>query len=191
MNIILASTSPYRKEQLERITKSFKTHAPDVDEDQYKDQISNPRDLAETLAKLKAQSVLQRNLDDFIIGGDQVLSIDGKILGKPKTKDRAIDQLRMLSGKTHELITSTCYLSESYIEVKTITAQMKMRKLRQEQIENYIETESPLNCCGSYMLENQGIALFEEINCSDYTAIIGLPLMSTASVLMKNGFTIF
>ncbi|PIK15674.1 nucleoside triphosphate pyrophosphatase [Halobacteriovorax sp. JY17] len=191
MDIILASTSPYRREQLERLTKKFKTHAPNVDEDSYKDKIRNPTELAETLAKLKAQSVLKDHLNDFIIGGDQVLSIDGEILGKPKTVEKAISQLGILSGKTHELITSTCYLSESYCEVKTVIARMKMRELTNSQIENYITAESPLNCCGSYMLENQGIALFEEIHCSDYTAIIGLPLMSTASILMKNGFSIF
>ncbi|WP_372653038.1 nucleoside triphosphate pyrophosphatase [Halobacteriovorax sp.] len=191
MEIILASTSPYRKEQLERLTKNFKSHAPDVDEDAYKKTISNPKELAETLSKLKAQSVQKQFLSDFIIGGDQVLSIDGKILGKPKTVENAIKQLSMLSGRTHELITSTTYLSESYIETNTVIAKMKMRELTSSQIENYLQSESPLNCCGSYMLENQGIALFEEINCSDYTAIIGLPLMSTASILMKNGFPIF
>ncbi len=191
MEIILASTSPYRKEQLERLTKSFKAHAPEVDEDIYKQRISNPVELAETLSKLKAQSVQKEYLNDFIIGGDQVLSIGGEILGKPKTVEKAIDQLSMLSGKTHELITSTTYLSESYIQTKTIIAKMKMRELTSSQIENYIKSESPLNCCGSYMLENQGIALFEEINCSDYTAIIGLPLMSTASILIENGFSIF
>lgn len=191
MEIILASTSPYRKEQLERLTKNFKSHAPDVDEDAYKKTISNPKELAKTLSKLKAQSVQKQFLSDFIIGGDQVLSIDGKILGKPKTVENAIKQLSMLSGRTHELITSTTYLSESYIETNTVIAKMKMRELTSSQIENYLQSESPLNCCGSYMLENQGIALFEEINCSDYTAIIGLPLMSTASILMKNGFPIF
>lgn len=191
MEIILASTSPYRKEQLSRITKNFKTLAPNVDEDQFKKDISNPVELAETLATLKAKDVLIKNLNDFVIGGDQVLSIDGQILGKPKTKEKAFEQLQLLSGKTHELITSTTYTSESYIETKTIIAKMTMRTLTSEQIENYISEENPVNCCGSYMLENKGIALFEEINCTDYTAIIGLPLMSTASILMKNGFSIF
>ncbi|OUR94154.1 septum formation protein Maf [Halobacteriovorax marinus] len=191
MNLILASTSPYRKEQLERLNISFGCHSPNVDEEQFKGQIMDPSKLASTLARLKAESILERFPNDFIIGGDQVLNIKGKILGKPLTQQKAIEQLSLLSGQTHELITSTCYLSKDQLIERTVIAKMKMRPLSLAQITSYIELEQPLKCCGSYMLENKGIALFEEIDCPDYTAIIGLPLMSTAQILMENGFNVF
>lgn len=191
MNLILASTSPYRKEQLERLSVPFTCHSPNVDEEQFKGKIADPELLAKTLATLKARNILEKFPNEFIIGGDQVLNIKGKILGKPLTKEKAIEQLSLLSGKTHELITATTYLSKEKRIEKTIIAKMKMRKLSLKQISNYVEREMPLKCCGSYMLENQGIALFDEIDCLDYTAIIGLPLMSTAQILMENDFSVF
>jgi len=191
MNLILASTSPYRKEQLERLKVPFECHSPDVDEDQFNGKITDPMELAKTLSSLKAKFVFKEHPKSFIIGGDQVLNIQGKILGKPLTREKAIEQLTLLSGKTHELITSTTYLHEDKLIEKTIVAKMKMRNLSLKQISDYIDLEMPLNCCGSYMLENKGIALFDEIDCPDYTAIIGLPLMSTAQILMENGFSVF
>ncbi|WP_417335092.1 Maf family protein [Halobacteriovorax marinus] len=191
MEIILASTSPYRREQLQRIVSDFESLPPGIDEDSFKDSIIDPHQLAQKLSYEKAKAILDKRPNAFVIGGDQVLSIEGEILGKPGTEQKAIQQLQRLSGKTHQLITATTYMSANFCETITIVAKMKMRSLKSDQIESYIKKESPLGCCGSYMLEHSGIALFESIECEDYTAIIGLPLMSSASVLMKNGLSIF
>ncbi|WP_127716123.1 nucleoside triphosphate pyrophosphatase [Halobacteriovorax sp. HLS] len=191
MKIILASTSKYRSEQLSRITKSFQMSSPSIDEDKYKSDDISPSILATKLATLKALDVQKAHPSDLIIGGDQVLSFEGKIFSKPITKENAISQLRELSGKTHELITATTYIVKEEVIETQVIAKMKMRNLTDEQIENYINRDMPLNCCGSYMLENSGIGLFEEIDCKDYTSIIGLPLMSTANILLKYGFKVF
>ena len=191
MKIILASTSKYRAAQLSRITKDFQQSPPLINEEDYKSKDLAPRELASKLATLKAKSLIDQYPDDLIIGGDQVLSLNGKIFSKPLTKERAISQLQELSGKIHELITSTTYLTKGQCKEVTVIAKMKMRKLTQEQIVSYIETDMPLKCCGSYMLENSGIGLFEEIDCEDYTSIIGIPLMTTTSVLLENNFTVF
>lgn len=191
MKIILASTSKYRATQLSRITKEFNQSAPLVDEDEYKNKNLSPTELAKKLATLKARSIQDKFPNDLIIGGDQVLSLDGKIFSKPLTKENAVAQLWELSGKVHELITATTYLTSTTCKETVVVAKMKMRVLTKEQIENYIETDMPLKCCGSYMLENSGIGLFEEIDCQDYTSIIGIPLMTTTSILLENNITVF
>jgi septum formation protein len=191
MKVILASTSKYRSEQLSRVIKEFGNYSPNIIEDDYKKSISCPTELAKTLATLKAKDALGAYPNDLIIGGDQVLAFNGQIFSKPKTKERAIEQLLLLSGNTHELITATSYVIGDKCTETVVTAKMKMRKLSKDQIENYIETDMPLNCCGSYMLENSGIGLFEEINCSDYTSIIGLPLMTTTTILLEHGIKVF
>jgi septum formation protein len=191
MKIILASTSKYRASQLSRITKEFIQVAPTTDEEVYKSKDLSPIVLAKKLATLKATSLLEKFPNDLIIGGDQVLSLNGKVFSKPLTKENAISQLKELSGKTHELITATTYISNSEVVETVIVAKMKMRSLTIEQIENYIEADLPLKCCGSYMLENSGIGLFEEIDCPDYTSIIGLPLMTTTNILLENGIKVF
>lgn len=185
--IILASTSVYRKEQLQRLGVQFDTAAPDVDEQPLKQQGLDHIELSQQLALLKVQNVAANYPNAIVIGGDQVASFNGAILSKPLTKEKAFNQLKTLSGNTHQLITSLAICANGETSVDTCIATMHMRDLTDEQLVRYIDTDEPLYCCGSYRLEALGISLFETIDCSDYTSIIGIPLMFTAKTLSKLG----
>lgn len=185
--IILASSSPYRKALLERLGITFDCVSPDVDEDKYKEKINNPVELAQTLAKLKAQAVFEKNKDCIVIGSDQLLSFEGKTYGKPKTATRAFEQLRKLSGKTHKLITSYCVLHPSGEHIETNITKLEMRELSDDLIKNYLSEDNPIDCAGSYKLELKGISLFKAIRTDDHTAIIGLPLLSLGTYLATLG----
>jgi septum formation protein len=187
--LILASTSPYRKELLERLMIPFQTHDSQVDEDQFKNDISDPLVLTKTLAFEKAKSVFSHKEDSYIIGGDQIGLFENQILGKPKTKENAVVQLRKLAGKTHELITSTCILGPNgFVYEWTNHTTLRMRSLTLEEIKRYIDKDDPLNCAGSYKIESVGISLFESIQTEDSTAIVGLPLIELSKVLRTLGF---
>ena len=185
--VILASTSIYRKELLERLNIEFTCVNPNVDEGEIKTENLSPSALSETLALKKAKAVYKTNSNAIVIGSDQVLSLGSTILNKPIEREIAIQQLQALSGEDHQLITSVAILADDKHDSYTCTAQMRMRKLTPEQIVRYIDTDQPLQCCGSYRLEASGIALFEHIKCDDYTSIIGLPLMWTAKALTRLG----
>ncbi|MDD0852913.1 Maf family protein [Halobacteriovorax sp. GB3] len=188
--IILGSSSAFRKAQLETLNLEFECFSPDIDEDAIKDQGLTPREVSIELSKQKALKVKEKYPNDIIIAGDQVLNFKGEIFNKPLTKEKAIDHLLKLQGQTHELITSvTIVLNEQIIE-HTIVATMKMRELTREQIEAYVTKDEPLWSCGAYKLETMGIALFESIDCNDHSSIIGLPLLSVSSSLMKLGVKI-
>ena len=187
--LILASTSPYRKELLERLMIPFQTQDSQVDEDQFKNDISDPLVLTKTLAFEKAKSVFNHKEDSYIIGGDQIGLFENQILGKPKTKENAVVQLRKLAGKTHELITSTCILGPNgFVYEWTSHTTLRMRSLTLEEIKRYIDKDDPLNCAGSYKIESVGISLFESIQTEDSTAIVGLPLIELSKVLRTLGF---
>lgn len=195
MKLILASTSPFRKSQLERLGVTFSTESPQVDEDQFKTEIITPNELAKQLAFEKANAVLQSSLtthdkDFCIIGGDQVLAFQNEILGKPGSFKNACLQLEKLQGKEHQLITSICLLTKDQKIEHTSIAKMQMRSLTSEEIKSYIEKDQPLGCCGSYMLEEAGITLFESIHTEDYTSIIGMPLIFMTTALRELGFQI-
>ena len=185
--IILASTSIYRKQQLERLNISFLALSPNVDEEALKIEMPNPVHLSRELALLKARNISSLYDDAVVIGGDQVATIDQAILSKPGTKERAFEQLQSLAGKEHELVTSVAIIADGQEYINTSIAKMKMRQLTGEQIARYINNDAPLYSCGSYRLEALGISLFEHIECDDYTAIIGIPLMWTARTLSKIG----
>lgn len=185
--IILASSSPYRQELLRRLGVKFSAQAPDVDEDAYKKKIPDPHLLAQTLAKVKAQALQIQFPKAIVIGGDQLLSFEGEILGKAHTVKNAFTQLQRLSGKTHELITSMCVLHPDGEELSTITTKMSMRQLSDDAIKNYLISDNPIDCAGSYKLELKGIALFEKIDTPDHTAIIGLPLITLGNILTGLG----
>ncbi|GAA5314836.1 MAG: nucleoside triphosphate pyrophosphatase [Candidatus Pelagadaptatus aseana] len=189
-NIILASTSIYRKQQLERLHTPFTTAAPDIDEEPLKAQGLDPITLSKQLSLLKARAISAQHPDAIVIGGDQVASFNQGILSKPKTKDKACEQLSALSGNSHQLITSLAIIAKGEEYVHTCIAKMKMRALSPQQISRYIDIDEPLHSCGSYRLEALGISLFENIECEDYTSIIGIPLMWTARKLTDLGIAI-
>ncbi len=186
--LLLASTSKYRGQLLSQLGWTFQSVAPGVDEDQFKNLGLSPAVLAQKLAQLKAEAVFSQRPDSCVIGSDQVCTMDGRIFGKPSTIENATAQLLFMQGKVHELITAVTVLypggTESFFNVTTL----QMRTLSLEQIQAYINQESPLDCAGSYKLESSGIKLFESLQMSDHTSIIGLPLIELTSVLLKLGY---
>lgn len=178
MKLILASTSPYRKQQIQQLGIPFEAHAPRVDEESYKGQSHKALELAPLLAKKKAESLLSFWRDFPILGGDQVAHLHGKILGKPGSFEKAMEQLQQMQGQTHELITSICWLYNDKCWEHTNITQLTMRALSVAEIESYVKKESPFNCAGSYKIEGQGIGLFEKIQTEDFTSIIGIPLLT-------------
>ena len=188
--IILASASIYRKEQLARLAINFETAVPNVDEDVLKAKGLGHEQLSRELALLKARDISEKNTNAIVIGGDQVASFGGAVLSKPKTKEKAIEQLSRLAGNNHELITSLAIVADGQEYLHTSVAKMQMRELSEAQIKRYIDIDEPLYSCGSYRLEALGIALFEKIDCDDYTSIIGIPLMWTARQLSRLGVAI-
>ena len=125
----------------------------------------------------------------LVFGSDQLAECDGVRLSKPKTMEKAIDQLIFLNGKTHRLITSYTVAFNDELKTKTNMTTLTMRNLSIEQIKNYLSCDVPFDCAGSYKLELNGISLFSKIDTSDHSAIIGLPLISLGNVLNEIGVT--
>ncbi|MGE9743951.1 Maf family protein [Bdellovibrio bacteriovorus] len=179
--LILASTSKYRQELLSRLAYSYSAQAPLIDEEKEKDPSLAPQALAEKLADLKAASL--KAADKVVIGGDQLVSFEGRIIGKAHTPERAIEQLMSMQGKTHELITAICvYDGDKKIAYTDIT-RMHMKKMTRAQIERYVQLDNPIDCAGSYKIEKHGIMLFDKIESQDFTAIQGLPLIELGKIL--------
>lgn len=187
--IVLASTSIYRKELLEKLGLPFIAQTPNFDEEPLKkSQALNPIDLAKALAAGKAKSL--STATNCVIGGDQLVAFAGKTLGKPKTLEKAKEQLMLLNGQTHELITAVhiIYQGQEY-PILNVT-QMHMRSLTEEQIDSYLQKDNPLDCAGSYKIEKSGLSLFSKIKSTDFSAIQGLPLMAITDCLSKLHYSI-
>ncbi len=191
-SLILASSSPWRRELLERLAVPFTQRDPAIDEATVKATESDPRFVALRLSSAKALAIARTEAGALVIGSDQVATIDGRILGKPLSFENACEQLRGMQGRTHELITGLAIADRNGRRCLTelIVARMHMRSLSDDQIRAYVRADDPLSCAGSYRLEARGIGLFEGIDCPDYTAIIGLPLMRTATLLNLRGVPI-
>ena len=147
-----------------------------------------PVALAQALARLKAQAVFNHRSDACVIGSDQVCMLEGEILSKPGTKERAIQQLTKMQGKPHELITAVTVLSPNGEVSFFNRTQLFMRALSLQDITSYVEADLPLDCAGSYKLEARGIKLFQKIEMDDHTSIIGLPLIQLNNHLLELGF---
>lgn len=184
-NIVLASSSSYRKELLSRILENFSCESPDIDETPFPDE--EPIEHVARLAEQKAMTVALNHPDSIIIGSDQVCVLEGKILGKPRTEDKAIEQLLACSGKTVTFYTSLCVLESGKEgqDLSVVLTEVKFRELERDEIERYIKREQPLDCAGSFKCEGLGIALFESLSSKDPTALIGLPLITLAGSLRK------
>lgn len=182
--IVLASTSPYRREQLASLGVPFEWAAPIFDEDRVKGQIikdlRHPHAIAQKLSYEKGVSLAK--IDTITISGDQLIAFDGDILGKPGSVNKAIDQLQRLQGKTHELVTAcTVFNGATPIEILNIT-QITLKSLSVEQITAYVNLDRPIDCAGSYKIEKHGIQLVDTLKTEDFTSIQGLPLLSLAKV---------
>lgn len=189
MKLILASTSPYRKLLLERLALPFDCVAPGVDEDAFKTKGLTPAQLAQTLAKEKAQAVAQRFPDALVIGGDQLAEVEGTILGKPGNEAHALSQLQSMQGKTHQLLTAVHLIGPGIDTPHLAVTKLHMRRLSEAELLSYLRLDRPYDCAGSYKIEERGIKLFSQIETDDMNTIMGLPLMWLQSSLLKHGFS--
>lgn len=191
MKIVLASTSKYRRELVERLGLAVTCAAPDFDEEAAKQGLSavEPAERARVLAEGKARSVAARFPGAVVIGSDQVAELDGECLGKPRIAENARAQLRTLAGRTHRLHTAVAVfdVDSGRLETAVDTHTLRMRALTDTEIAHYVERDQPLDCAGSYRVESLGIALFEFVRGDDFTAVIGLPLTRVVELLERFG----
>ncbi len=188
--LVLASTSQSRRALLKRLGLPFRCVVPVVREEDWKIGNWGPKELAEQLAVAKAESLRKVEPAGTLIGGDQVVVLDGRIYGKPGTIERAVEQLGMLSGRSHELITALAVWHDGQTYVHTDRTVLHMRPLLQDELERYVLADKPLDCAGSYKIEERGITLFDRIETQDFTAITGLPLIALTSLLRRLGYTV-
>jgi len=189
IDLVLASTSPYRRELLARLGVVARQIAPGVDESPRTGEL--PASLARRLACAKARAVAPGNPGALIIGSDQVADCAGQTLGKPGGAANARSQLRASSGKVVTFHTALCLLdtraAPAIEHVAIDTTLVTFRTLGDDEIERYVDRERPFDCAGSFKSEGLGVALFESIRSSDPTALIGLPLIALCGLLREAG----
>jgi len=190
MKLILGSTSPFRKELLNKLGLSFITDAPDIDESMGSNE--PPEGFVQRLALEKAQAVADRHPDALIIGSDQVACIENNILGKPGSRERAIEQLTQASGQRVSFYTGLCLLNSGSGKSQVVCEPFHVyfRELSRLQIERYLDAEQPYNCAGSFKSEGLGISLFERLEGDDPNALIGLPLIRLITMLEHEGVSV-
>lgn len=186
--LILASTSRYRAELLARLRVEFDAVAPDVNETPRSGEM--PDALAVRLAREKALAVAQRHMGRFVLGSDQVCDLDGIILGKPGTHERAVWQLEQLSGRIARFHTAIALVQPDGITVteELDTVVVQFRSLSGDEIQRYLQAEQAYDCAGSAKSEGLGIALIESLESRDPTSLIGLPLIKTCRLLRRAGW---
>lgn len=188
--LVLASTSPYRRELLSRLQLSFEVCAPQTDETPLAGE--TPADTAERLSAEKAQAVAARFPDALIIGSDQVAYCGTERFGKPGSREKALLQLRQLSGKVVIFHTGLCLLNSrsGRRHVRGVATEVRFRELSDSEIERYLDKEDALNCAGSARSEALGISLLEWMRSDDPTALVGLPLIALADMLRAEGLAL-
>jgi 7-methyl-GTP pyrophosphatase len=185
LELILASTSRYRKDLLSRLGLAFESAAPEVDETPLDSE--QPTDTARRLALAKAQAVRSRFPVALIIGSDQVAVCDGVRLDKPLTHEAAVQQLRHVSGRSVTFHSAVVLLNASSgrIQSQLVPTTVKFRRLNDAEIERYLRREPAYDCAGSAKAEGLGISLVESIESIDPTALIGLPLIALSNMLRE------
>lgn len=185
--IILASSSFYRRQLLQKLGIHFDSANPEIDESALPNE--SAQDLVIRLAEAKAAKLAPRFNNHLIIGSDQIALFEQKIIGKPHSHNRAIEQLTQFSGKEVIFITGLCLLNSktNHYQLSIERCTVKFRKLNQKQIESYLTKEKPYDCAGSFKVEGLGIALFESIDTEDPNTLIGLPLIRLTDMLIKEG----
>ena len=188
--IVLASTSPYRRELLARLRLPFEVAAPLVGETPVAGE--RPRVLARRLALAKAGAVARQRPEAIVIGSDQVADLGGHPLGKPGTHERATAQLRQMRGQTVIFQTAVAVVCEAtgFEQVDLAPVEVRFRALYDDEIERYLRAEEPYDCAGSAKSEGLGIALLDAILSDDPTALIGLPLIRTCRMLRAAGMVL-
>lgn len=188
--LILASTSIYRRELLQRLRLPFTVEAPQVDETPHAEE--PPAQLAIRLALAKAQDVATRHPHAVVIGSDQVADLAGQPLGKPGSHERAVAQLQQMRGQTVLFQTAVAVVCQSsgFCQHALAVVRVKFRDLSDTDIEHYLRAETPYDCAGSAKSEGLGIALLDSIDNDDPTALVGLPLIRTCRMLRAAGIDI-
>jgi septum formation protein len=185
--VVLGSTSPYRRELMQRLGLPFEVLAPGVDETPGSGE--TPAALAQRLALAKARAVARQRPAAVVIGSDQVADLNGEPLGKPGTHDRAVEQLRRMRGQTVVFQTALAVvcLDSGFEAADLAPVRVRFRDLDDGEIERYLRAEQPYDCAGSAKSEGLGIALLDRIDSDDPTALVGLPLIRTCRLLRAAG----
>jgi septum formation protein len=185
--LVLASTSPYRRELLQRLGIPFEVASPEVDESPR--PAETPAATAERLAMTKARAVAPRFPQGLIIGSDQVAYLDGRVFGKPGTRERAVEQLAAQSGRSVTFYTALCLhnAAAGRSQVRGVPVEVCFRRLAEEDIQRYLDREPAFDCAGSARYEGLGISLLETIRGDDPNALIGLPLIALCEMLRREG----
>ena len=185
--LILGSTSPYRRELLQRLRLPFEVVRPEVDETPHAGEL--PVALAQRLAMEKALAVARQHPQAVVIGSDQVADLDGEPLGKPGTHERAVAQLQRMRGHTVVFQTAVAVvcIESGFAEQALAQVKVQFRQLSDTAMETYLRAEEPYDCAGSAKSEGLGIALLEQIDNQDPSALVGLPLIHTCRLLRAAG----
>lgn len=188
--LVLASTSPFRRELLARLGIPFAVTDPRTDETPLADE--SPESTALRLAEAKARAVAPDFPDALIIGSDQVAVLDGQVFGKPGTHEKAVAQLQAMRGRTVNFFTGLCLLDahDGTAKVCGIPTLVSFRALEDTEIENYLRREQPYNCAGAAKSEGLGIALIERVHGEDPNALVGLPLIALCGLLKNAGLPV-
>ncbi len=188
--LILGSSSPFRAEVLAKLNINFIQASPDIDEARQSNESAEA--LVKRLSAEKAHAIAIAYPDALIIGSDQVAVLDGEILGKPHTHEKAQQQLKSASGKTVRFMTGLTLLNSRTQSVQTVMEpfDVQFRSLEQNEIDYYLEQEKPYNCAGSFKSEGLGISLFEKLDGNDPNSLIGLPLIQLVKMLKVEGINI-
>lgn len=188
LRLVLASTSTYRRQLLERLGIPFTVAASNVDEEPLPGE--SAVDLVQRLARAKAEAVARRHTNSLVVGSDQLALCGRDVLGKPGSGERAIAQLKSLSSQRVVFHTAVHVINTAettnlgHVDLTTV----HFRQLNEDEIKRYVARDKPYDCAGGFKVESLGVALFNRIESQDPTALIGLPLIWLASALRKNGF---
>lgn len=190
MKLVLASTSAYRRELLQRFGLPFEVARPDIDESPLPGE--TPQATAERLAVEKARAVAGQFEDALIIGSDQVAHMGDTRFGKPGTVERAIAQLQAMSGRTVIFHTALAVLNtrSGHVQLDAVPTQVRFRTLGDDEIVRYVNKERPLDCAGSAKSEGLGITLLDALSGDDPNALVGLPLIALARMLRNEGIAL-
>ncbi len=188
--LVLASTSPYRRELLARLRLPFEVGAPGVNEAALPGEAA--RDTALRLAELKARAVAPKHPGALIIGSDQVAALNGECLGKPGSHEMAVSQLRAMRGRRVTFHTALALLNTATggLQLDEVPTAVYLRDCSDDEIERYLAAERPYDCTGSAKIEGLGIALVERMVSDDPSALMGLPLMRLTAMLKQEGVSV-
>lgn len=188
--LLLASSSTYRRDLLQRLHLPFDWASPDIDEGRLKDEPAEA--LVRRLAAAKARALAATHPAHLIIGSDQVAVLGERILGKPHTFERAREQLLAASGRAVTFLTGVALLNSAtgQCQIDCVPFTVTLRELDSAQVERYLQAEQPYDCAGSFKAEGLGVSLFRETEGSDATSLIGLPLIRLVQMLAEEGISV-